>query len=147
VKTRKPAAAGWFTADERAPRLLGSRCKACDTYAFPKETYFCRNPRCASSELEEVPLSSQGRLWSFTNNCYAPPPPYVAADPFVPYAIAAVELEREHMVVLGQVESGTDVAQLEVGMPMELCVGKLYEDAEHEFVTWKWRPLAAGRKA
>ena len=92
-----------------------------------------------------MPLSSQGRLWSYTNNCYAPPPPYVAADPFVPYAIAAVELERERMVVLGQVESGIDVAQLEVGMPMELCVGKLYDDAEHEFVTWKWRPLAAGR--
>ena len=75
-------------------KLLIQRCKACGTYFFPKETTFCRNPRCAGSEFEEVPLSTRGRLWSFTDNRYAPPKPYMAGDPFEPYAVAAVELER-----------------------------------------------------
>ena len=146
MKPKQPAVAGWFTQDG-APRLIGSRCRACGTYAFPKESFFCRNPACASSELEEVPLSTRGRLWSYTNNCYAPPPPYVASEPFQPYAVAAVELEKERMVVLGQVEAGVSVDQLEVGMEMELTVGTLYENAEREVLIWKWRPVAAEGRA
>jgi uncharacterized OB-fold protein len=147
VKPKQPAAPGWFTLDDPAPRLIGSRCRACGTYFFPKETFFCRNPACASSELEEVPLSPRGRLWSYTNNCYAPPPPFVASDPFQPYAVAAVELEKERMVVLGQVEAGVGVEQLEVGMEMELALGTLFEDAEREVVIWKWRPVASEGRA
>ena len=143
MKPQQPAVEGWFTLDGQAPHLIGTRCRACGTYFFPKETYFCRNPACASSELEEVPLSRHGRLWSYTDNCYAPPLPFVASDPFQPYAVAAVELEKERMVVLGQVETGVGVAELEVGMEMELTVGRLYEDPKREVVIWKWRPLAA----
>ena len=143
MKQRQPAAPGWFTLDAQAPHLLGTRCRACGTYFFPKETFFCRNPACASSELEEVPLSRRGRLWSYTDNCYAPPPPYVAADPFVPYAVAAVELERERMVVLGQVVAGVSCADLEVGMQMELVLDTLNEDEQNEYVVYKWRPAEA----
>ena len=103
----------------------------------------CRNPGCAGTELEEVPLSRRGKLWSFTNNCYAPPPPYVAPDPFESYAIAAVELDREQMVVLGQVVPGVGVEELRVGMEMELVLDTLSEDEDHEYVVWKWRPAAA----
>lgn len=144
MKQGKPAVEGWFTLDAAAPSLIGTRCKACGTYFFPKETFFCRNPACASSELVEVELSRRGRLWSYTNNCYAPPPPYVSGDPFVPYAVAAVELEPERMVVLGQVAAGVDVAALEVGMPMELELGTLFEDAQGAKLIWKWRPVPAG---
>ena len=98
-------------------------------------------------ETEEVLLSRRGRLWSYTNNCYAPPPPFVASDPFQPYAVAAVELEKERMVVLGQVEAGVNVPELEVGMEMELTLGTLYENPEREVVIWKWRPLAAEGRA
>ena len=63
----------------------------------------------------------------------------MSPDPFVPYAVAAVELEAEKMVVLGQVE-GASVDQLEAGMQMELTLGTLYEDADAEYLVWKWRP-------
>ena len=82
-KTRTPAVEGWFTDDEE-PRLLGTRCDACGSYFFPRETSFCRNPECASTELSLVPLSRRGRLWSFTDNRYAPPPPYVACSRMPP---------------------------------------------------------------
>jgi hypothetical protein len=147
VKPKQPAIEGWFTFEDVAPHLIGTRCQACGTYFFPKETFFCRNPACASSQLEEVQLSRRGRLWSYTNNCYAPPPPFVASDPFQPYAVAAVELEKERMVILGQVEAGTGIAELEVGMEMELTLGTLYENPEREVVIWKWRPLASEGRA
>jgi uncharacterized OB-fold protein len=56
--------------------------------------------------------------------------------------VAAVELARERMVVLGQLDAGVDPARLEVGQEMELVLGTLYEDDEHEYVVWKWRPVA-----
>ena len=138
-KPRKPAIEGWFTMDAAKPRLLGTRCAKCGTVYFPKETTFCRNPGCAGTEFAETELSPRGRLWSFTNNCYQPPEPYVSPNPFVPYAVAAVELEAEKMVVLGQVD-GASVEQLEAGMQMELVLAPLYEDADAEYMVWKWRP-------
>jgi uncharacterized OB-fold protein len=143
TKTRVPAVEGWFSADE-PPALLGSRCSGCGTYAFPREAMFCRNPACESTDFEEVPLSRRGRVWSYTDACYTPPAPYVAGDPYEPFCIAAVELSAEKMVVLGQVTAGVTVGDLTVGTEVELVVDTLYEDDDHEYLVWKWRPVAVG---
>jgi uncharacterized OB-fold protein len=143
AKPRNPAIEGWFNMDADDPRLLGTRCVSCRTYFFPKETVFCRNPGCSSTDFEEVPLSRRGTLWSFTNNCYPPPAPYIAPDPFEPYAIAAVELDEEKMVILGQVVAGVATSELKAGMTMELVIDTLFEDDEQEAMIWKWRPVAA----
>jgi uncharacterized OB-fold protein len=141
AKKRTPAVEGWFTLDAASPALLGTRCKACGTVFFPREETFCRSPLCQGTAFEEVELSRRGRLWSYTNNAYQPPAPYVATtDPYQPFAIAAVELERERMVVLGQVVPGVSVADLEVGMEMELVLDRLSEDEANEYVVYKWRP-------
>jgi len=142
-KKRVPAVQGWFETDSDEPRLLGSRCKSCKTYFFPKESFYCKNPGCQGNEFEEVRLSRTGKLWSFTNNCYQPPAPYVSPDPFKPYVVAAVELAEEKMVVLGQVVPEVDVSQLRAGMDMEMVIAKLFEDEENEYLVWKWKP--AGR--
>jgi uncharacterized OB-fold protein len=137
---------GWFTLDERTPHLLGTRCTACGTYYFPKQKTFCRNPDCAGEQFEEVQLSRTGTLWSFTNASYAPPAPYIVSEPFVPFAIAAVELERERMIVLGQVVSGVEVGQLTTGMPMELVLEVLSEDEARQTLVWKWKPATGAAK-
>lgn len=143
TKTRVPAVDGWFTFEGDEPTLLGLRDTATGTYFFPRETAVSRPPQAGGGELEEVELSRTGTLWSYTTNHYQPPEPYVAPDPFVPYTVAAVELSTEQMVVLGQLARGVDPADLEVGMPMELTLGTLYEDDEHEYVVWNWAPRAA----
>jgi len=140
-KPRVAALEGWYTLDGTKPQLIGSKCTACGTYYFPKQSRFCRNPACHGAEFEEVPLSRRGRVWSYTNACYQPPEPFVAPDPFVPFTIAAVELERERMVVLGQVVAGVDVNDLKVGAEMELVLDTLYSDEEAERVVWKWKPV------
>jgi uncharacterized OB-fold protein len=141
TKTRVPAIEGWFTLDEQAPALLGSRCTTCGNFAFPKETFSCRNPACAGTEFEETELSRTGTVWSYTDACYQPPDPYRASDPYVPFALAAVELAAEQMVVMGQVAGGVGVDGLHVGQPVELVLDTLYEDDEQEYLVWKWRPL------
>jgi len=144
TKTRVPAVEGWFTTDARDPALLGSRCRSCGTYAFPRETFFCRNPRCEGTEFDDVPLSRRGRVWSYTDARYTPPAPYVAADPYVPFCIAAVELAEEKMVVMGQMVPEVTVDDLAVGTEVELVVDVLYEDDDHQYLVWKWRPVTAG---
>jgi uncharacterized protein len=131
-----PLLPGWYTLDEALPHLLGARCKTCGTYYFPKHVTFCRNPKCNGETFEQVKLSRSGTLWSWTNACYAPPEPFIAAEPYQPFAIAAVELAKEKMVVLGAVVQGVTVAQLKAGMKMELALEPLADGK----VTWKWRP-------
>ena len=143
AKSRVPAIEGWFTLDSREPRLLGLRDTESGSVFFPKDVAVSRAPGHAAAPLEEVELSRRGRLWSWTTNHYAPPPPYVAPDPFVPYTVAAVELAEERMVVLGQLAPGVDPAGLEAGDEMEIVLDTLYEDDENEYLVWKWKPVEA----
>jgi len=140
AKTKVPAIEGWFT-DDGAPALLGSRGAETGSYFFPRTLAFSRNPAAPAEELEEVQLGRRGRVWSYTTNHYAPPPPYMAPEPFEPYTIVAAELPDEQMVVLGQLAEGADRAALSVGAEVELVLGTLYEDDEHEYLVWKWRPV------
>ncbi|MCT9093990.1 zinc ribbon domain-containing protein [Streptomyces sp. ASQP_92] len=136
--------AGWFTdAQGESFRLLGTRCAACSTVFFPREDAFCRNPGCGGGELTEVPLSRRGRVWSYTDGRYRPPAPYLS-DPQVewePYVLVAVELAAERMVVLGQAAPGVTLADLAVGMEVEVVAGVLDEDATTTRTTWHWRPV------
>ena len=136
-----PAIEGWFTTGPE-PALVGSRCTTCASTFFPRTRGFCRNPACDGEEFADTPLSRRGRVWSYTDAQYQPPPPYVAVtDPYEPFALAAVELP-EGLVILGQVASGYGVADLEVGAEVELVVEPLYSDETGVRTIWKWRPVA-----
>ena len=139
AKVKTPVLEGWFTLDEQAPHLIGTRCTACGTYYFPKQKNFCRNPDCSSESFEEVQLSRTGKLWSFTNAAYQPPEPFAQSEPFEPFAIAAVELQKEKMIVLGPVVRGVSVQALRAGLEMELVLEPLADGK----LTWKWKPAAA----
>jgi len=140
MKTQVPAVDGWFTLGD-APALLASRGVETGSYFFPKNLAFSRNPAAPTEDLTEVELSRRGRIWSWTTNHYQPPAPYMAADPFVPYTVVAVELVEEQMVVLGPLAPDADPSTLSVGTEVELTLGTLYEDDEHEYVVWQWKPV------
>jgi uncharacterized OB-fold protein len=110
---------------------------------FPKASFFCGNPACDGSEFEEARLSRHGKIWSFTDAQYQPPPPYIpCSDNYEPFALAAVELADEQMVILGQVAEGVTVSDLEVGQPVELIVEPLYSDDNTEYLVYKWKPVS-----
>lgn len=139
----RQAIEGTLTEVDGQPHLLGSRCLACGTVYFPRLDSFCRHPDCVSEDFEDAPLSRIGRLWSYTNAAYQPPAPYIpTSDPHQPFTIAAVELDAEAMVVLGQCASGVELADLEVGMAVELVVETLFSDDDGDALVWKWKPLA-----
>ncbi|WP_199748046.1 MULTISPECIES: Zn-ribbon domain-containing OB-fold protein [Actinomadura] len=145
TKERRPAIDGWFCERDGGVRLLGTRCGTCGTPYFPRNELACRNPHCDGprdgSELAEYAFSARGKIWSYADSRYKPPPPYVSPDPFRPYTVAAVELADERMVVLGQVVPECTVDDLAVGMEVELTEGVLYEDDDTEYTVWMWRPV------
>lgn len=142
-KPKVPAVEGWFESNGPNPHLIGGQCEKCGTISFPREKSFCKNPSCDSTSFRAVPLSQRGRIWSYTNACYKPPAPYVASDPYVPFGIAAVELEKEGMVVMGQLAHGVRVEDVRVGMEVELVVETLFATEEKELLVWKWKPVAS----
>ena len=137
-----PAIEGWF-ASSPEPHLIGTRCKQCSTYYFPKQTDFCRNPDCFSSEFDTVPLSRTGTVWSYTKHYYQPPEPFIVdGDEFEPYTIVGVELEKEKMMVLGQLADGAAFEDLKAGVKMELVIERLYHQDGTDYQVWKWKPVA-----
>jgi uncharacterized OB-fold protein len=144
----QPAIDGWFATDDAgATHLIGGKCTQCATFVFPPRENNCPNPACDSDTLDLVPLSRRGKVWSYTENRYLPPAPYPKTDPFEPFAIAAVELADEGLIVLGKVVEGTLAADLKVGMEMELTTMTLYTDDEGvERTTHAWRVADARSK-
>ncbi|TSE00990.1 benzoylsuccinyl-CoA thiolase [Skermania sp. ID1734] len=138
--TAIPVIDGWFSTGD-APALIGSSCRACGTVCFPRETGFCRNPACDAMEFDDVELSRRGTVWSYTDARYRPPAPYIpSTDPYVPFALAAVEL-AEGIVVLGQVADGYGVDDLHVGSEVELVIETLYTDDRGDRTIWRWKPV------
>ena len=138
--TATPAIDGWFTTGPD-PALVGTRCTTCGTVFFPRKAGFCSNPSCNGDEFEDAELSRRGTIWSYTDAQYQPPPPYIpSSDPYVPFALAAVEL-AEGLVVLGQVAEGYGVADLRVGAEAELVVETLYTDETGDRTIWRWKPV------
>ena len=135
-----PAIEGWFS-EEPEPHLIGTRCKQCGSYFFPKQTEFCRNPACFSSEFDEVPLSRTGKVWSYTKHFYQPPEPYIVEGEFEPYTIVAVELEEEKMMVLGQVAHGIEFESIKAGLEVEIVIETLYHQDGTDYTVWKWQPI------
>jgi hypothetical protein len=144
TKPAVPAVAGWFTTGE-PPVLLGSRCTACGVVAFPPRSATCPNPQCRSTDVTPVPLARTGRVWSYTDARYQPPPPYVSpSDPYRPFVLAAVELDADGLIVLGQMVDGCDGDAVHVGQPVELVIEPLLETDDAVQLVWRWKPTAAG---
>lgn len=139
-----PAVDGWWSFDESgSAHLVGSKCPQCGTYVFPPRAGNCPNPACAADELEPVALSRRGTLWSYTENRYQPPAPYPQVESFKPFAVAAVQLADEGIIVLGKVIEGTLAADLKVGMEMELTTMPLYSgDDDVTRVVYAWKPAS-----
>jgi uncharacterized OB-fold protein len=99
----------WRAASEG--RLVVERCKACGAESFPPRG-ICR--RCRNREMEQVEITSHGRVYSYTINYQRWLP-----DLEVPYTIALVEFpDHPGIRVAGRLR-GTDTPAID----MEVEVG------------------------
>jgi uncharacterized OB-fold protein len=136
-KKKVPIVEGLFTWPSDKPRLIGSKCPVCGSVQFPRSSV-CNNPDCDhSSAPDEIYLSTEGTLYSYTVHAYDLRSPFDYHK--APYAIGAVELP-EGIIVVARLKE-TDKEKLKIGMKMKLIVDKLYEDEENEYLTYFFEPL------
>ena len=116
------------------PRLLASRCPACDEIFFPRRS-ICQN--CQAENLEPIELSSHGKIFSYTVVMQRPPSNYLGP---VPYAFGWVELPEG--VRVETLYTGCRLEDLRVGMDVELVVETLHHDDDgREIVCHKFQPV------
>lgn len=129
-----PIRAGLFTlpsqSGERA-HLIGSHCKRCNQISFPPRAVCSK---CFNDELDNIPLSRKGKLYTYSIIHY--PPPGLTA----PYAIGYIDLPEKVRVF--SILTDWDHERLKVGMDLELTIEKFKEDKEGNIIlTYKFRPV------
>lgn len=134
-KKKVPIRPGMFRIPEdpeQQPYLYGGKCKNCDTYFFPTRE-ICLN--CGAENMEEVPLSGKGKVYTYTIARQQVPGALVT----VPYALAIVVLEEGcqlHTVITENWES------LKVDMEVEVYFEKMSEDDHgNDQMAYKFRAL------
>ncbi len=135
---RVPIEEGYFTipADPaEPPRLLGSRCPACDEHFFPRRLVCAR---CLHEGCDDVELGPTGRLHTWT---YVHVPLFAKKDVHIgAYGVGQVELPtgpRVQAILLG----GPD--DFEIGMEMTVGLETLrIDDDGAEVVIFRFAPTA-----
>jgi len=113
------------------PYLIGSRCRNCQEVMFPQRP-ICLN--CFGKDLEQIRLSSKGRLFTFTINHQGP------REFSTPYASGYIDLQEG--VRIYSLLTDWEAKDLKIGAEMELIIEKMAEDLEgNEVVTYKFRPI------
>jgi len=135
-RKRVPIVEGLFTMpsspDER-PQLIGSRCSVCGEVFCPKRL-ICAH--CYEQDVEEIFLSGKGELYTYTV-VRAPVLGYQGPIPFI-----VGEIELPEGLIIQSILTGCEPEGLEIGMAMEITLGKLEEDeAGNEIVTYMFRPV------
>jgi uncharacterized OB-fold protein len=132
-----PIAPGLFTADPE-PCLIGGRHRTSGRIVFPVPAQ--------AAEYETYELPRHGHLWSYTIQRFAPKsPPYAGPEPFTPFAVGYVELDRVIIVESRLVDVSFDA--IRIGMPLELTVVPFRTDADGSTITtFAFRPADEARR-
>src|SRR6266540_91301 len=112
--------------------LVGGRCGACRRYLFPRPQTCAY---CGSTDVVEVALSRDGKLWAWTA-VTAPPPGYRGE---IPFGFGVVELPEGIRVITRLTEA--DPSRLSFGMPMRFALAPLHTDDDgNQVVTYSFAP-------
>ncbi len=118
-------------------RLVGTKCHDCGEVTFG--TYYsCAN--CASENVERIPLSDKGVLWSYTIINHRPAEPYMGPkDPFIPFGEGLVEVPEGVRIVS---VLDCDLEKIHIGMELELAPYVLFtNEAGEDVVAWKFKEI------
>ena len=134
-KKKIPFAEGMWRIDpeDGQPRLLGNRCPSCGELFFPRRDEGGICAQCQYPSLENVELSREGTIVSFTTVLQAP---FAYFGP-VPYNYGLVDLDDGIRI---ETRLGGEFEKLKVGLKVVLAVETLYADKDgndiEAFIYW-----------
>ena len=110
-------------------RINGSKCKTCGEVMLGHYNS-CAN--CASEVMEQIPLGSRGKVWTYTVIRHQPPGQYRGpTNPFLPFAEGLVELP-EGIRILSVLDC--DIEKVHIGMEVDLVIYELYKNDQGQSV-------------
>ncbi len=137
-QNRVPALPDLFTVTKDGVQLMSARCPSCGTFFFPRY-HEQHRPGCNRKGVENVLLSREGKLASYTTQYYMPPLPFKTEKDITPYVIGLVEFPEGIQVAGIVLDCPHD--RLKTGLPMETTTFTLYRDEKgQEVITWAFRP-------
>ena len=136
-------AEGLFRVDGDRAVLFGSRRRSTGVVKFPAERpeLFDASPDI-QADIEPLELSTEGTLFTFTTQEFAPPLPYKGnRDPksFQPYVVGFIELPEG--VLVESLIVGTPASDLRIGQPMVSTTTTLETEAGESLLTYAFRPV------
>ncbi|OCB21108.1 hypothetical protein A5674_03330 [Mycobacterium malmoense] len=130
-----------FRVDGERAVLQGSRRRSTGVVKFPAERpeLFDADPD-VQADIEPIELPTEGKLFTFTTQEFAPPLPYRghrAPDAFRPYLVGFIELER---VLVESLIIGAESGELRIGQPMVSCTTTFETESGESLLTYAFRP-------
>jgi uncharacterized OB-fold protein len=113
--------------------LAGSACAVCSTHVFPA-IESC--PTCSSLDVTRVALPTEGTVWSWTTQHFAPKPPF-RTDEFAPFSIGYVDLGP--VIVQGWLVGKTQWA---IGERVKLVLAKAWTEESNTVFTYGFEAVA-----
>lgn len=121
--------------EDGLPYLKGYRCKACGSLWFPKFVP-CPNPDCWSEEMEVVPLSRRGIIYSVTDVYTGQPP----MKEYLPLSMAYIDLP-EKIRVFAQLDG--DIGSFRCGDEVELTTGAIRNNRQGKpIIGYKFKKIS-----
>ena len=136
MKRRVPVKEGYFTVPDdpqQPPRLLGSKCTKCGEHFFPRRAICAK---CMAEGTVNVELGPRGTLYSYTFVTF----PLFGSTrvEHIGYGVGQVDLPegpRVQLPLAGKQE------EYRIGMTLEAEIEPLREEADHDVVIVRFRPV------
>jgi uncharacterized OB-fold protein len=120
---------------DQPPYLKGYKCKGCGHIWFPKFLP-CPNPDCWSEEMEVIPLSRKGKIYSATDVYVGQP----SMREYMPLTVGYVDLP-EGIRIFAQLEG--EIRSFECGDQVELITGPVRNDSDRQpIMSYKFRKVS-----
>ena len=137
---------GLFRVDGDRAVLLASRRRSSGVVKFPAERpeLFDGDPEI-QDDIEAVELATEGTLYTYTTQEFAPPLPYKGnrdPDVFRPYIVGFVELAEGVLVESLIVDAQPD--ELRIGQPLVSTTTTLQTADGQSLLTFAFRPAGNG---
>jgi benzoylsuccinyl-CoA thiolase BbsA subunit len=118
--------------ENERPYLKGYRCKGCGKIWFPKFTP-CPNPDCWSEDMEVIPLSRKGKIYSATDVYIGQP----SMREYMPLIMGYVDLP-EGIRIFAQLEG--EIGSFRCGDEVELVTGPVRDNKRGEpIISYKFK--------
>ncbi len=126
--------------EKSPPYLKGYKCKKCGKLWFPKFVP-CPNPDCWSEDMEVVPLSRRGKIYSVTDVYIGQP----TMKEYMPMAMAYIDLP-EKIRVFAQLDG--DIGSFQCGEEVELTTGVVRNNTDGKpIISYKFKKVPKEKEA